>query len=112
MVVYNRNAINSGVLRFLNRRLIKVRLIGKDPIYTMAAIGNRLIAAMLMIIVMTGTAHAYVDPGTGSYLLQILIAGILGAAFALKLYWARIKNFLSGRKRRMDDQPGSDNESD
>jgi hypothetical protein len=78
----------------------------------MATIGNRLIVAALLVLLMTGTAHAYIDPGTGSYLLQILIASLLGAAFALKIYWARIKNFLSGRKRRMDDQPGSDNGRD
>ncbi|MCK4351646.1 MAG: hypothetical protein KAX13_12340 [Candidatus Krumholzibacteria bacterium] len=93
-----------------------IRRIGKDPDYTMVLIGNSLIKAALLVVLMTGTAHAYVDPGTGSYLLQILIAGILGAAFALKLYWTRIKSFLSGslsgRKRRKDDRPGSDNERD
>jgi hypothetical protein len=78
----------------------------------MATIGNRLIVAALLVLLMTGTAHAYIDPGTGSYLLQILIASLLGAAFALKIYWTRIKNFLSGRKRRTDDQPGSDNGRD
>jgi len=36
------------------------------------------------------TAHAYFDPGTGSYLFQILIAGLLGGAFALKIFWKRI----------------------
>ena len=80
----------------------------------MASISNSLIVAALLIIVMTGAAHAYVDPGTGSYLLQILIAGLLGAAFALKLYWTRIKSFLSGsrfgRKGRKDDRPDSDDE--
>ena len=73
---------------------------------------NSLCLALLLILVTTVCAHAYIDPGTGSYLLQILIAGILGAAFALKIYWARIKSFLSGRKRRTDDQPDSDNERD
>lgn len=93
-----------------------IRRIEKDPDHTMVLIGNSLVAATFLVILMTGTAHAYVDPGTGSYLLQILIAGILGAAFALKLYWTRIKNFLSGsvsgRKRRKDDRPGSDDERD
>ncbi len=74
------------------------------------------IAAALLTVMMAGAAHAYVDPGTGSYLLQILIAGILGAAFAIRLYWTRIKNFLSGlrsgRKKGEDAQPDSDNERD
>ena len=29
-------------------------------------------------------AHAYLDPGTGSYATQVLIAGLAGAAFAIK----------------------------
>lgn len=39
-------------------------------------------------------AHAYLDPGTGSYVFQIVIASVLGAAFAIKTFWFRIKHFL------------------
>jgi len=52
--------------------------------------------AILAVLLLTSDAHAYVDPGTGSYILQILIAGMLGAAFAVKLYWRKIKSFLTG----------------
>ncbi len=41
-----------------------------------------------------GRPAQYLDPGSGSYLLQLLIAGILGALFALRLYWKRIKGFF------------------
>ncbi len=34
--------------------------------------------------------HAYIDPGTGSLVVQILIAGLVGGAFVAKSYWARI----------------------
>lgn len=40
----------------------------------------------------------YVDPGSGSYLLQAIIAAILGAGFWIKMSWHRIKAFLSGKK--------------
>jgi len=40
---------------------------------------------------------AYVDPGTGSYLLQLLIATILGGLFVIKTYWRRIMSFLSNK---------------
>jgi hypothetical protein len=39
-------------------------------------------------------AAAYFDPGTGSLLLQLLIAGALAAAASIKLYWMRIKEFV------------------
>jgi hypothetical protein len=40
----------------------------------------------------------YLDPGSGSFLLQLLIAAILGGAFAVKVYWKKIKAFFTGKK--------------
>ncbi len=37
---------------------------------------------------------AYIDPATGSFLLQALAAGLLGALFALKTFWRRIVGFF------------------
>ena len=48
-------------------------------------------------------AWAYIDPGTGSYLLQIMSAGVLAALFVIKPLWRNIKAGLShliGRLRR------------
>jgi len=39
----------------------------------------------------------YLDPGSGSILLQILLAAILGAGVLLRTQWAKIKS-LFGRK--------------
>ncbi len=44
----------------------------------------------------------YVDPGTGSYLLQMLLAGALGAGFAVRSFWANIRASISGWKRGKD----------
>ena len=33
----------------------------------------------------------YIDPGTGSFLLQLLIGGLLGGLATIKLWWARVK---------------------
>ena len=48
-------------------------------------------------------ANAYIDPGTGSYILQIALAAVLGGLFALKVFWKNIKLFivnrLSGRQK-------------
>jgi hypothetical protein len=37
----------------------------------------------------------YVDPGSGSYLIQAIIAAVLGALFYFKGLWWRIKAFFS-----------------
>ncbi len=42
----------------------------------------------------------YIDPGSGSYLLQAIIAAVLGATFWIKMSWQRIKAFFGGNKIR------------
>ncbi len=49
----------------------------------------------------------YLDPGSGSYLLQLLIAGVMGALLMLRVYWSRVKGFvmrLFGRPVTEDDE--------
>jgi len=40
-------------------------------------------------------ASAYLDPGTGSLILQMLIAGIIGAIYTIKHHWYRLKVFVA-----------------
>jgi hypothetical protein len=40
----------------------------------------------------------YVDPGSGSYLVQMIIAAILGALFYFKNIWWRIRSFFGRSK--------------
>ena len=51
---------------------------------------------LLFFFTMTHRAYAYIDPGTGSYILQMAIAGIVGSLFAVKVFWNKIKLFFSG----------------
>ena len=41
--------------------------------------------------------YAYIDPGSGSYFLQLFIAGLLAALYSIKVYWTRIRSFLVKR---------------
>jgi hypothetical protein len=48
----------------------------------------------LLAIVLLSAAqplHAYLDPGTGSMLLQVILGGIAAIGVALKLFWHRIR---------------------
>jgi hypothetical protein len=47
-------------------------------------------------------AHAYLDPGTGSYILQIVLAAIVGIGFAIKLSWGRIKSFVHNLRSKKE----------
>ena len=53
-----------------------------------------LAGALVAQLVLFGDAHAYLDPGTGSYMLQIAIGALLGGIFAIKHFWGRILLFL------------------
>ena len=43
-------------------------------------------------------AYAYLDPGTGSMLIQGILGAIAAVGVALKLYWHKIKLMISGRR--------------
>jgi hypothetical protein len=49
----------------------------------------------------------YLDPGSGSYIFQLLIAGLVGAGFIIRLYWKRIIGIFSKRQPG-DEEPTSD----
>ena len=42
-------------------------------------------------------AYAYLDPGTGSMILQLALGGIAGVLVVGKLYWYRLKSLFSGK---------------
>ena len=44
------------------------------------------------------TLLAYLDPGSGSMILQILAGGVAAVAVTAKLYWRRLLKFLHIRK--------------
>ena len=62
------------------------------------------------VIASVAPAHAYIDAGSGSYILQMSMAGILALAFTLKLAWSRVRAFVaslfSGRNRMSTNNGG------
>jgi dolichol kinase len=57
-----------------------------------------LIAAVLVAMIFPLALSAYIDPGTGSYILQVLIAAFVAVSFTTKVFWKRIKKFFSRKK--------------
>jgi hypothetical protein len=66
-------------------------------------------ALALAAIALVNVARAYLDPGTGSYIWQLLVGGLLGGLFAAGVFWRRtlvfLKRLFSGRKK--NDGPGN-----
>ena len=56
--------------------------------------GFTLGVATLLFLALSQPAHAYLDPGTGSIILQALLGGAAGVMIAGRLYWSKIKGFF------------------
>ena len=56
-----------------------------------------ILAWVFLVFLFTQQAHAYFDPGAGSFVLQMLVAALLGGTFALKTYWFRLKGAFHKR---------------
>lgn len=54
----------------------------------------RIAGLFLLTLAFTPSAYAYVDPGAGSLLLQLLLGGLAGVAVVAKLYWKKLVGFL------------------
>jgi hypothetical protein len=51
---------------------------------------------LLATLFFTGPAWAYLDPGTGSMMLQLLLGGA-GVMVVGRLYWHRFRGFVTAR---------------
>jgi hypothetical protein len=54
----------------------------------------------LFISHLSGGLKAYLDPGTGSMALQLLMGGVVALLATVRLYWERMKTYFT---RRNDD---------
>ena len=59
---------------------------------------SRLLLLVSLITVIQSTfpqaAHAYINPGTGTYIMQIIIGALIGGTLAIKFYWRKIMHFI------------------
>jgi membrane associated rhomboid family serine protease len=53
-----------------------------------------LVFILLVSPVTLQLAYGYLDPGTGSYIIQLLVGGLLGGLFAIGLFWKRVIAFV------------------
>jgi hypothetical protein len=65
---------------------------------------DRLLAVSLLTAVLIGApaeeAQAYLDPGTGSLIVQGIVAAVTGALIAIKVWWKQIATFFGAKPAR------------
>lgn len=53
---------------------------------------------MLTMIMLSTTAHAYIDPAATSYIVQIVAGVVIASGVAVGIFWRRIKLFFKNKK--------------
>lgn len=51
----------------------------------------------------------YLDPGSGSFLIQLLVAAIAGLGIAVGANWAKLKRWI-GKKKKKNETDDDDDE--
>ena len=70
---------------------------------------TRMILAAMLLLVPLASAFAYVDPGTGSMIVQVLIAALVGGAAILGAFWRKL---FPRRRDKDDDRDTDDDQAD
>ncbi|MFC2166584.1 hypothetical protein ACFLQZ_01310 [Acidobacteriota bacterium] len=47
--------------------------------------------SFILFLFLSKNVYAYLDPGTGSYLIQVLLAAVVGIGVAYRFFWGKIK---------------------
>ena len=60
---------------------------------------------LVILLLSAEPALAYLDPGTGSMMLQVILGGIAAVGVALKLYWHKFRVALGFRgKEKLENE--------
>tara|TARA_B100000768_G_C11230963_1_gene355048 strand:- start:564 stop:767 length:204 start_codon:yes stop_codon:yes gene_type:complete len=58
-----------------------------------------LLISLYSSLLFTSNAHAYIDPGTFSIVIQAIIGGIIAGGVTIKIYWYKIKSFFKKKDK-------------
>lgn len=50
-----------------------------------------------------GATQSYLDPGSGSMILQLILGAVLGLGVVVRLFWKNIKNFFTRGKAKSEE---------
>ena len=63
-----------------------------------------LIVNIISIFLIITNAYAYLDPGTGSFILQAILGFLAAISAGFFYYWTKVKNFFKIFKKKNDDK--------
>ena len=77
----------------------------RGEVLKLRQVGERLQTVLLvvafLIVVTTREAHAYIDLGSGSFFIQVLLGTFFASLFTIKVFWRRLTGYMSRFFSRM-----------
>lgn len=59
----------------------------------------------ILILIFPENTYAYLDPGNGSYLIQLTLGFLFGGLLSIKLFWKNIKSYFKTKKDDQENTP-------
>ena len=53
-----------------------------------------ILMSIFLVLILVNQSYAYIDPGTGSMLVQAVLAAVAVASVSIGIFWRRIRSFL------------------
>ena len=54
----------------------------------------------------------YLDPGSGSFIIQLILAGALGLGLGIRMYWSKLVSLVTGKKKDAGPEAGENKDED
>ena len=63
-----------------------------------------ILMSIFWVLIFVNQSYAYIDPGTGSMLVQAVLAAVAVASVSIGIFWRRIRSFLDRLFNRNRDE--------
>jgi hypothetical protein len=57
----------------------------------------RFFSTLFLLLLISPSAFAYLDPGSGSVIMTAILSALAAASLAIKTYWYKLKRLISGK---------------
>ncbi|MGE5342966.1 MAG: hypothetical protein ACM3SY_15940 [Candidatus Omnitrophota bacterium] len=55
---------------------------------------KKIYVSLIVFLFVTTWSFGYIDPGTGSYVIQVVLGVLVGASLGIKIFWTKIKTSI------------------
>ena len=73
--------------------------------------GHLSLIVFFLSLTVPSAAYAYLDPGSGSMLLQLVLGGLAGLAGIAKLYWHRLLTLFGVHSQQAENDSETNSDS-